>query len=122
MLVPELLLGFPGLTLDLTCSLPEDGWTVDETCYHHQYCPACPAEVLWDCALLVRMLPLPALWAPSTAALPFLVEQPCSCCSLKFNNFTYNLFVRARCVWMRGTGMLVSGSKEAVLPQLLSHS
>lgn len=33
--------------------------------------------------LLVRMLPLPVLWSPSAAGLPFLVEQPCSCCSLK---------------------------------------
>ena len=85
MLVPELLFGFPGLTLDLTCSLPEDGWTVDGIRYRHQPCPACPAEVLWDWALLVRMLPLPVLWSPSAAGLPFLVEQPCFCCSLKLH-------------------------------------
>lgn len=35
-LLPELLFGCPGLTSDMTCSLPEDGWAADGTGYHHQ--------------------------------------------------------------------------------------
>lgn len=40
--IPKLLFDFAGLILDLACSLPEDGWTVDGICCCHQPWTACP--------------------------------------------------------------------------------